>query len=663
MEDPQFERQLAAWHNFIREHEIAEHVPPAISASWIRCWYRLNPYERVQPKSLAPNHLLMTQVASFDLMSFARPVMEDIYQFIERSESVLVLVNAACFVLDLLGDEKMLTHARDELHFSAGAQLSEAVAGTNAFALAINERIPVQVTGAEFFLQQYHHLAQAAAPIFDLTGKPLGALGVITPRQRYHTHALGMALAGARAIEGQIQADRLMAEQNSQLAQLNAILSANSEGIVVWNSDFVLMHINEPAQKFLGLPVGMLSGRHIREKIAYPSFIQEAVEQRRPLTDVEATIQVEGKPQRCILSLRFVEKTNGELEWIIAIMRQEGDVRRLAQNQFGAQAVLTLDDIPGDSAPIQSVRRFVRTAAPVKASIFIRGESGTGKNALASAIHNASNRRDGPFLVFTCSTVPNELLNRELLGYDESLSNHRPGGRPSKFELAHGGTLFFQDIDALPLEAQTILLNMLEMGIIQRLGSNLPIQVDVRVIASSSARIEKLVAQGSFRADLYYRLSTFEIALPPLRERISDLPILVDRILTRLSRQLNRSYTLAPEVMVLFSKYAWPGNIRELEKVLARAAIQTGASELIGSMHLPENILNPSRSLEQSIEIGATQPLDQIEREAILQVARLCKGNTTEMARILGISRTTIWRKLKEFSITADDFRTRPVRN
>lgn len=663
MEDEQFERQLAAWNTFLRGHTIPDSLAPAIAASWERCWYRLSPYEHVQPKSLAPDHLLMTQVASFELMSFARPVMEDIYQFIERTQSALVLVNAACFVLDMLGDEEMLAQLSGELHITAGAQLAEPVTGTNAFALALSERIPMQVTGAEFFLQQYHHLAQAAAPIFDLSGKPLGALGVITLRQRYHPHALGMVLGGARAIEGQIQADRLLAEQNSQLAQLNAILSANSEGVIVWNSDFVLMHINEPAQRFLGLPAGALSGRHIREKIAYPAFIQEAVEQRRPLTDVEATIQVEGKPLRCILSLRFVEKTNGELEWIIAILRQEHDVRRLVQNQFGAQAVLTLDDIPGDSPAIQSVRRFVRTAAPVKASIFIRGESGTGKNALASAIHNASNRRDGPFLVFACSTVPNELLNRELLGYDESLSNHRPGGRPSKFELAHGGTLYFQDIDALPLEAQAILLNMLEMGIIQRLGSSLPIQVDVRVIASSSARIEKLVAQGSFRADLYYRLSTFEIALPPLRERLSDLPILVERILARLSRQLNRSFSLAPEVMVLFSKYAWPGNIRELEKVLARAAIQTGASELIGSMHLPEYILNPIKSLEQSIEIGAAQPLDEIEREAILHVARLCKGNTSEMARILGISRTTIWRKLKEFNITADDFRARAGRN
>jgi transcriptional activator for dhaKLM operon len=115
--------------------------------------------------------------------------------------------------------------------------------------------------------------------------------------------------------------------------------------------------------------------------------------------------------------------------------------------------------------------------------------------------------------------------------------------------------------------------------------------------------------------------------------------------------------------MVLFSKYSWPGNIRELEKVLARAAIQTGASELIGSMHLPETILNPTHTLEQSIEIGSAQPLEQIEREAILQVARMCKGNTTEMARILGISRTTIWRKLKEFNITADDFRARSIRN
>src|SRR4029078_8570832 len=170
----------------------------------------------------------------------------------------------------------------------------------------------------------------------------------------------------------------------------------------------------------------------------------------------------------------------------------------------------------------------------------------------------------GPFVVFSCSSIPNELVISELLGYEEGDENRSLSGRPSKFELADAGPLFFQDVDVLPLEAQSVLLNALELGVIQRLGSQRTVEVNTRVVASTSASMETLMAQGAFRPDLYYRLSTFTVTLPPLRERPHDIPLVVNRVLARFEKQLGYPVILAPEVMDVFKKYPCAGNIREV---------------------------------------------------------------------------------------------------
>jgi transcriptional regulator with PAS, ATPase and Fis domain len=238
---------------------------------------------------------------------------------------------------------------------------------------------------------------------------------------------------------------------------------------------------------------------------------------------------------------------------------------------------------------MQRVRRFVAAAAYVKTSILIRGEVGTGKNPIASAIHNQSLRREGPFMIFACSSVPSELVVSELSGVEKGASSSIPGGRPSKFELANHGTLYFQDVDALPLQAQGMLLNLIDLGIIQRLGSQRPIPVDVRIIASTSADIEKQISQGNFRSDLFYRLSAFEITTPPLRNRLEDLPVLVDHIIRRLSGQFDHQIEVDPGVIEVLRNYPWPGNIRELEAVLGRAAMQAGFSGVIAPKNLLRN--------------------------------------------------------------------------
>ncbi len=646
-----------AWKEFIDGQVIPSALSPIIANSWRRSWGHVNLSQKLCIAQLSSEHLLAAQIASFDFISVVRPIMEDIYQCVERSNTSMILVNGAGYVLDLLGDQEMLK-VLQQLGIRQGSLLSEEHIGTNALGLALTEQTPVRVVGAEHYHQEFHQLAGAAAPIFDLSGRPLGALGLFTYASNYHAHSLGLVAAGARAIEGQKRSDTLLEEQNNQLAQLNAILSTINDGIAVWNSEHTLIHVNAAASDILGKPVQSLVGKRVEPLFSTSSFVIEAIQQNKHLSDVEISITLDERTINCFISLHFVlNKKNNGPQWGIATLRTEKDVRRLVQHQIGANAMFTLDDIPGDSVQMQQVRRFVQSAADAEASILVHGEVGTGKNVLANAIHNASRRRDGPFVIFACSSIPNELAINELLGHDESLGPAGLGGRPSKFELAQSGTLFFQDIDALPLEAQSVLLNVLEMGFVQRLGSRRPIEVDVRVIASTHVDMEALIAQGSFRPDLFYRLSTFAILLPPLRERPGDIPLIVDRILHRLSYQLGYSFELGLGIMDVLKRCVWPGNVRELESVLGRAAMQVGPKGVIELTHLPGSIFYVAETPKGPQAQPTVQPLAQIERETILRTTQLCRGNVTQMALALGISRTTLWRKLKEFSIQAKDYR------
>lgn len=651
----------AAWELFTSSQKIAACVPPVIAASWRRCWGKVNPHHNVGFARMGRSYLLASQTASFDLMAVARPVMEDVFQCIEHSGTALILTNNVGCMLDLVGDIEVL-EVMNEWGVGLGSILSEELIGTSAFGLALSERMPVQVAGHEHFVRQFHIVTGAAAPIFDMGGHLLGVLGLVMPVKKYHSHSLGLISAAARAIESQHQSDVLLEEQNSQLAQLNAVLSSISDGIMMWSEDETLVHANQAASQILGLSTQSMLGRHINTVFGMPASVTKSIARRKPITDVEALLTVSGHAVNCLISIDFVHQSPERLRWIIITLRPENKVRMLVQRQVGAQAPLTINDIPGEAPQMQRVRSFVKSAAAAQASILIRGEVGTGKNALASAIHNAGPRRSGPFVVFACASVPNELAISELLGYDETESKHS-SGRPSKFELARGGTLFFQDVDALPLEAQTVLLNALELGIIQRLRGQRAVEIDVRVVASTSANIETLIAQGAFRPDLYYRLSIFSITLPPLRERPQDIGLVVERIITRLSQQLGHQVELEPAVLDALKKYPWPGNIREMEAALGRAATQlapTGGK--IELKHIPPQVRSPAGAVVNYTAPDLFNSLEEAECAAILRAAQSCRGNLTRMSEMLGIGRTTLWRKIKYFDINIREYRQRASR-
>lgn len=441
---------------------------------------------------------------------------------------------------------------------------------------------------------------------------------------------------------------------------MSTIISAISDGILVWNSDQILIHVNQSACKIIGLPSQSLVGQNANTVFKLPESVSNAIAQNKLIEDVEVTLPIDGVDHSFLISTNYINLQNRDrAAWTIVILRTEKKVRNLVQQQMGARALLTLDDIPGESHQIRHVRNMVQNVAGAQASILIRGETGTGKNALANAIHNASSRRDGPFIIFSASSIPNELVVSELLGVEDDASGKLRGSRPSKFELAQGGTLFFQDIDNLPLEAQSVLLNVLEMGIVQRIRGQRAIHVDARILASSTANLDALITQGGFRSDLYYRLSSFLIDIPPLRERPNDIPLVVDRILKRLSIQLNKQLKLANGLIDILKKAHWAGNVREIEAVLTRAATQTDSSGVIELKMLPITLTQARKNSRQYETETRFLSIHELERSAILKAAQLCQGNLTLMAKSLGLSRTTLWRRLKTLGIEHEQLQSR----
>jgi transcriptional activator for dhaKLM operon len=393
-------------------------------------------------------------------------------------------------------------------------------------------------------------------------------------------------------------------------------------------------------------------GRPLDDVWRLPPEMTNAIEQGKELRDLEISLNTPDRPMRCVVTLRPIFEAAQPASYV-ALLSPIEHVRQIAQQQYGATTGLSIEDIQADSSSMNRVVRQARTAARGTAPVLIRGEGGVGKNLLARAIHNDGARARGPFVDINCRAIPHELMAREILGHEQDTHTR---GQPSKFELADGGTLLLDQIENLTLELQAALLHVIETRHVTRLGSSIPIPVDVRIIGATTENLEELVAQGSFLSHLYYRFGVFKIDIPPLRERVEDIPLLAERFLARQTEREDQPVWIEDDAVRLLARYPWPGNVRELESTLELAMSQS-RDRIIRAADLPEMV-------RQGRVVIARHPLAQpvlsvydAEREAILRAGRACDGRVTEMARLLGIGRTTLWRKMRQFDISPSLFK------
>ncbi len=581
------------------------------------------------------------------LLDVVLPFVELIDSFIQNTGFMITLVDKDGFILDVKGDRHALEQAKTS-SLVIGSNRSEAEAGTNAISLALIENKPVQIAGPQHYRKFYHEWTCSAAPIHDTYGNLIGVLNLSGHRSLLHKHTLGMVASLVQAIEREFH----IREKNSKLRltneRLKAVIDSVSEGVVAIDKSGVIIESNSKFKKMFRLGESELQESKFPEIFKKDSLLLDVFKTGQEFFDREENLSTRTVNISSLVTGRKIMNEHGEVASVVGIIKEKKEVYRLVNRLTGAKAVFHFESIIHKDPQMAKTIAIAQTVAGSDTRVLLEGESGTGKELFAQAIHNASPRCSGPFVALNCSAIPRELIESELFGYAEgAFTGAKKGGKPGKFELADGGTLFLDEINSMPLEMQVKLLRVLQQNEITALGGTQAIPVDVRIIAASNKSLETLVNEGRFRLDLFYRLGVVVLKIPPLRERIEDIPLLFAHLLQKMAASANRNITYSPEELVpMLCAYEWPGNVRELENYIERAVVLARGG-ILTPEHFPDRMtVKIAGNNEDTINYLAIK-----EREAIQKVLAIHNGNISKAAKTLGISRNTLYTKIKTYGL------------
>ncbi len=440
------------------------------------------------------------------------------------------------------------------------------------------------------------------------------------------------------------QAYQKLALASNQVKQL---VETMDTGILAIDDRAVITHFNKTAESICGITKQEVIGRPIQDVLPNSKLL-DVLATNKGYTNEEEFMEC-GNNKLHLLVSAWPLSVQGKIKGVMASFENMADARQLAYTLTEGEQRLEFDFILGQSPTITRVKNLAGKVAKGSSTILIMGESGTGKELFARAIHFSSPRRDKPLVTVNCGAIPEALLESELFGYEEgAFTGAKKGGRAGKFELANGGTIFLDEIGELPLHLQVKLLHVLQRRQLERVGSNKVIDVDVRIIAATNRDLEKMCRNNEFREDLYYRLSVIPLTIPPLRSRKEDLHILIDHFTKKHADMLGKSIRgVNSEASKLLHSYDWPGNIRELENTI-EYAVNMETTSIITRESLPPKIVQFSSSSHTEARLKSI--VDEKEKDVLKQYAeKMARGEMkkTEVARILGISRATLYRKLK----------------
>ena len=450
------------------------------------------------------------------------------------------------------------------------------------------------------------------------------------------------------------KADQQEILENAEVSrnEMSTVLETTHEGIFALDQKGYVKHCNNRAATLFDTTKRDLIGRHI-SKLMPGSPAIKVLETGRGYTENEEIFKVDGSQHHFIVTVKPF--CNGDdIDGVVVSFRDITEAQKLVYN-FSTRALKnTVDDIIGTSEKIMIAKKQALITARGNSTVLITGESGTGKEMFAKAVHYASPRSDHPFVTVNCGAIPENLLESELFGYEKgAFTGANEKGKPGKFELADGGTIFLDEIGDMPLHLQVKILHVLQNMRFERVGGSKSMVVDVRVIAATNKDLEKLIKEGKFREDLYYRLSVIPLSIPPLRERREDIKMLMYHFLRKYNAFMNRKITgFSPAVEEIYLNHDWPGNVRELEN-----AVEYGTNMAFGDTIDVDEV--PARIMKKEEEIVKFRNLDKplaeqikaYEREIIIKKLKQHNGVKDIVARELGLSRATLYRKLSELDI------------
>ena len=601
-----------------------------------------------------------------ELLTTIYPVMEATYAALRGSGFRVLLADVDGWIIG------SIPPADAALYHS----WSEKELGTNGIGTSIATGRPIQVKGPEHYCHELHEFTTSAAPIFNRKNRLVGALALIGLWSEDHSHVLSMLTKAASKTMDQLK----IQEKNRQLITCNQrltnIFNTMSDGVLIITADGTIEIVNPAVEGILGKTTDELSGTHLTDILGDKiPFTVRMLREGKPYDQIEVLIDGPHGRIHCLASAQPSHDENGNITGGIIVVQSMNKVHNLVNYFSGRRAQFTFDKIIGRSVKLLEAIAIARIASRNTSNVLLQGESGTGKEIFAQAIHNESSRAPGPFIAINCGAIPRELVGSELFGYgDGAFTGAKRGGKPGKFEVADGGTLFLDEIGDMPLEAQVVLLRVLQSKCVTRIGDSKEIPVDVRIICATNKDLLQEVEKGNFREDLYYRINVISIIIPPLRDRTEDIPLLADHCLTRLD-STGRSFTdlMGPEVRACLQRYPWPGNVRELQNILERLVLLAD-NERVRMADLPpevrafsgasdtreagdvNNAAAPVSGFEQQPhKQGIEQMVAEEESARIITLLRQNQGNVSQTARDMGFSRVTLYRKMQRYGISRDD--------
>ncbi len=588
-----------AWNSLIAHGTISESVRPVIQESWQRVWGRVTP-DCKPPVTASKDR---TALGIWEPLAAAPgPYLEQLDSWVKDTRHLVALTTPSGILAQIAGDPTVRAKAEQAIHFVAGADYGELSAGTNAIGTALATGQAVTVRGAEHFIAPFHGWICTAAPIWDrATGQLLGSIDVTGPLYDTPRHP----------------AVTLIQMLSSMMADIcHAATAEQREWLQSQFDQYVARYHNDTL--WLLNPAGhFLTTTGAKPGFADLQVLQCAVQSS------SRSVRLTSGAAADIIPLRRGDSLRG---WIII---RYPDLQIGNSHANGWHARYNREDLIGAHPSYRNLIQQIDQVAPTPVPVLLYGETGVGKERVAHALHHGSSRREGPFVAVNCGAIPIDLMGPELFGYDGgAFTGSKPEGAPGKFEAAQHGTLFLDEIGELPITVQPYLLRILETGELVRVGGGVPIPLDVRIIAATHQELHGPHGPAQFRSDLYFRLAVVELTVPPLRERISDIPLLAHYFLQEVTTSLGRSgLSLSDSAVSVLMRYNWPGNLRELRNVLYRCAIFAP-----GTTITPEIIYQYAPSI-------APDPL--------LEAIGSHHGSMRALAAELGVSRSTLYRRLK----------------
>ena len=432
----------------------------------------------------------------------------------------------------------------------------------------------------------------------------------------------------------------------------------------------VLIYINEVFADFFKMTQEDIINRDINEIHPY-SIFKEVLKSKQ--AKIAAKHKFENKKEEAIVHIipllddsgkvlggfgMILFDNIGSMEKVMLKYKTLDKELKLLKNEIARmnKAKYNLDTIVGNSEEIKECKSKVQKIIKVNSNILIFGESGVGKELFAHSIHNESSRRDKPFVTMNCSAIPENLIESELFGYEEgAFTGAKKGGNIGKFELASGGTIFLDEIGEMPMYLQAKLLRVLQEKEVLRIGGKNTISLDVRVISATNKDLKQMVKEGKFREDLYYRLNVLSLEIPPLRQRPSDIPLLIKEFIDEFYKETGLYRKLGEDVIDVLVKYEWPGNIRELKNTIEKMCVIADDIN-VPIKDIPKHIIQSSAEKKwETSHTGLKNIMSSIEKKIILNTLKQCKGNKRRTAEALEIPRSTLYRKLEEYNMNVED--------